>query len=233
MWVETDHAECKLSKSSNYSPGVMAPLNAMYFVFLNEDPYPKEVQYQITRVWNETNYLPILGGIAMIPIGMIMGIGLKVNKLQIGYLVCAYMTGFLIMPFFLALAWDFGCSPIFVIMSNIQHGILFASLPLGTLIYLWSEKGGGSAHLQSWTMGKNLRIAGLLLLCGVLMNAALITIDTLTLWNFSSTHAEIESGVTRVSNPLYFGLFGISCILILSGVVIFSGLWLRKTELLA
>lgn len=228
--VETDHADYKLSTPS-HSMVVTGAVYVRYFIFVNEGSYPKEVQYQITRVWHETSYLPILSGIAMIPIGMIMGIGLKVNKLQIGYLVCAYMTGFLIMPFFLTLAWDFGHSPIFAIASNIQNSIVLASLPLGALIYLWLEKGGGSAYLESWNRGKNLRIVSFLLLSGFLINAALITIDALTLWNFSSIRIEIEHGVTRVPNPLYFGLFGTACAMILSGMVVFSGLWLRKPEL--
>ena len=229
--VETDHADYKLSTPS-VAMGLTGAFYIRYFIFVNEDSYPKEVQYQITRIWHETNYLPILGGIAMIPLAMMMGIGLKVNKLQIGYLVCAYMTGFLITPFFLTLAWNFGHSPIFAIVANIQNSIVLTSLPLGVLIYLWLEKGGGSAYLESWKMGKKLRILGFLLLSGVLINVALIATDTLTLWNFSSVRVEIEHGVTRVPNPLYFGLFGISCAMMLGGIVVLCGLWLKESELL-
>ena len=230
---ETDRADYKLNTEPLEFAGAMGTVHLRFFIFVNENSYAKEIRYQITRVWHETNYLLILSGIAMIPIGMIMGIGLKVNKLQIGYLVCAYITGFLMTPFFLTLAWNFGHSPIFAIVANIQNSMALASLPLGALIYIWLQKGGGSAYLESWKMGKKLRIVGFSLLSGVLINVALITIDALTLWNFSSTRVEIEHGITIVPNPLYFGLFGIACILILSGAVVFSGLWLRKTELLA
>ena len=231
-FVETDHADYK-SSTPSHSMVVTGAVYVRYFIFVNEDSYPKEVQYQITRVWHEKNHLLILSGIAMIPIGMILGIGLRVNKLQIGYLVCAYITGFLMMPLFTSLAWSFGHLPIFAIVQNMQNSIVLAGLPLGTLIYLWLEKGGGSAYLESWNMGKKLRIVGFLLFSGFLINVALITIDALTLWNFSSIRVEIEHGVTRVPNLTYFGLFGTACILILSGIVVFSGLWLRKSELLA
>jgi hypothetical protein len=80
-------------------------------------------------------------------------------------------------------------------------------------------------------MGKKLRAIHLLLLFGFMINVALLTIDAITVWNFSSTKVEIEYGVTSVPNPLYFGLFGIACIMILSGTFAFTGLWLRKSEL--
>lgn len=233
IFVEMDRADYKLSTEPLEFSAAMGKVYLRFFIFVNEDSYAKEVQCKITRVWHETNYLPILSGIALIPIGMIMGIGLKVDKLQIGYLACSYVTAFLMMPFFLDLAWNAGHSPIFAIVSNIQNAMVFASLPLGSLIYLWLEKGDGSTCLESWNVGEKLRIVGFFLLSGVLINAALITIDALTLWNFSSFRVEIEHGVTRVPNPLYFGLFGISCAMILSGIVVFSGLWLRKSELLA
>ena len=205
---ETDHADYKLSTPS-HSVVVTGAVYIRYFIFVNEAPYPKEIQYQITRIWHEKNYLAILSGIAMISTGMIIGIGLKVSKLQIGYLVCAYMAGFLMMPLFTILVWDFGHYDILMTVSSLQGSILLASLPLGVLIYLWLEKGGGSTYLKSWNMGKKLRIVGFLLFSGILLNVALITVDALTLWNFSSTRVEIEHGVTRVPNLcilVYFGL---------------------------
>ena len=227
-WVESDHAD--------YGMGIISDREIsepMYLVFLNDDFFEKEVHLRFFRVWHERNYLAMIGGIAMMAIGSGIGVGLKINKLQIGYLVCAYIAGFLMIPFFPTLVWSFGHFNFLIIVSSLQGSILLASLPLGVLIYLWLEKGGGSAYLESWNMGKKLRMVGFLLVSGVLLNVALLTIDALTLWNFSSTRVEIEHGVTRVPDPMYFGLFWIVCTMILSGIVLFSGLWLRKSELLA
>jgi len=226
FWVEADHADFGMSISVQSSED-------LYFLFVNEDSYEKAVSLRVARVWLERNYLAIIAGIVMMAIGAGIGIGLKINKLQIGYLICLYITGFLMMPFFLTLVWSLGHLDILMLVSSLQGSILLASLPLGGLIYLWLEKGDGLTYLKSWNMGKKLRIVGLLFLSGILINVALLTIDALTLWNFSSTRVEIEHGVTRVPNPLYFGLFWIACTMILSGIVLFSGLWLRKSELLA
>jgi len=208
------------------------------FGFANEDPYDKEVHFQFFRVWQERNYPAMIAGIGMIVMGTGMGTGLKPNKLHVGYLICAYVMGLFMMPLLLTLISDFGYLigqhwGIPIIASQIQGTILLEALPLAVLLYLWVEKGGGSAYLESWNMGKKLRTIGLLLLFGFMINGALLLIDNLTVWNFSSTRVEIEYGVTSVPNPLYFGLFGIACIMIVSGIFAFTGLWLRKSELLA
>jgi len=227
-WVETYQADYGMSIISNEEIS-----ETLYLVFLNDDFYEKEVHLRFFRVWHERNYLAMIGGIVMMAIGTGIGVGLKVNKLQIGYLTCAYMAGFFMILFFLTLVWSFGHFDILRIVSSLQGSMLLASVPLGVLFYLWLEKGDGLTYLKSWNMGKKLRILGFLSFSGVLINAALLTMDALTLWNFSSTRVEIRYGVTRVPNPLYFGLFGIACIMILSGMVLFFGLWLRKSKLLA
>jgi len=173
----------------------------------------------------------MIAGIGMMAIGTGIGIGLKPNKLHVGYLICAYIMGLFMMPLLLTLISDLGYLigqhwGILIIAPQIQGTILLEALPL-------VEKGGGSAYLESWNMGKKLRGIGLLLLFGFMINVALLTIDELTLWNFSSTSIEIEYGVTSVPNPLYFSVFGIACAMILSGIFAFTGLWLRKSELLA
>ena len=228
-WSEGNH----LDYGMGYSSDIPDTSFSHVFVFANEDPYAKEVHFRFFRVWQERNYLAMIGGIALMAIGVGIGVGLKINKLQIGYLACTYITGFFMMAFLANLIWSFGHLDILDIVLSLQGTILFASLPLGALVYLWLEKGGGLTYLESWNMGRKLRVVGFLLFCGVLINVALSTIDALTLWNFSSTRVEIEYGVTRVPNPLYLGLFGIACVMILSGIFAFTGLWLRKSERLA
>jgi hypothetical protein len=230
FWVEAEQADYRMSGG-----GLAESSEDMYFLFVNEDSYEKEVDLKVARVWHERNYLAITAGIALISIGMLMGTGLRVNKLQLGYLACTYLASFFMMLFLLTLAWDLaqGHFDTLSIISSLQWSIALASLPLGGLVYLWLEKGGGLAHLESWNMGKKLRIVGFSLFFGVLMNVALLTIDALMFWNLSSIRVEIEHGVTRIPNLLYFGLFGTACILILGGIAVFSGLWLRKSKPLA
>jgi len=233
-WSEGNHLDYGIGVSSDMPDTNISAV----FVFANEDPYDKEVHFRFFRVWQERNYPVMIAGIGMMAIGTGMGTGLKPNKLHVGYLICAYIIGLFMMPLSLTLISDFGYLigqhwGILIIASQIQGTILLEALPLAVLLYLWVEKGGGSAYLESWNMGKKLRTIGLLLLFGFMINVALLVIDNLTLWNFSSTRVEIEYGVTSVPNPLYFGLFGIACIMILSGIFAFTGLWLRKAELLA
>ena len=232
-WVETDYADYGMGITlSGSTTETSYPL---YLVFLNDNSYEKEVHLRFFRVWHETNYLGIIGGIAMMAIGAGLGVGLKIKKLHAGYLMCIYVLGLVVMPLFMSIAWNWIPSErylaILSLASHIQSIILLGALPIGVLVYLWLQKGGGSAFLESWNVGKRLRIVYLLLLSGFLINVALITIDALMLWNFSSIRVEIEHGVTRTPNPVYFGLFGIACAMILSGIVAFTGLLLRKSEL--
>jgi len=234
IWSEADHLDYGIGASSDRPDTNFSPV----FVFANEDPYAKEVHFRFFRVWQERNYLAMIAGIGMMAIGTGIGTRLKPNKLHVGYLICAYIMGLFMMPLLLTLISDFGYLigqhwGSLIIASQIQGTILLEALPLAVFLYLWIEKGGGSAYLKSWNMGKKLRAIGLLLLFGFMINVALLTIDALMLWNFSSTRVEIEYGFSSVPNPLYFGLFGVACIMILSGTVLFSGLWLRKSELLA
>jgi len=233
-WSEGNHLDYGIGVSSDMPDTIISPV----FVFTNEDPYAKEVHFRFFRVWQERNYLAMIAGIGMMAIGTGIGTRLKPSKLHVGYLICAYIMGLFMMPLLLTLISDFGYLigqhwGILIIASQIQGTILLEALPLAVLLYLWIEKGGGSAYLESWNMGKKLRAIGLLLLFGFIINVALLTIDALTLWNFSSTRVEIEYGFSSVPNPLYFGLFGITCAMILSGIFAFTGLWLRKSELLA
>ena len=231
LWREIDHLDYGIGITSD-SPETSSSL---FFVFLNDDSYEKEVHFRFFRVWDEINYLGIIGGIAMMAIGVGLGVGLKIKKLHAGYLMCIYVLGLVVMPLFMSIAWNWIPSErylaILSLASHIQSIILLGALPIGVLVYLWLQKGGGSAYLKSWNVGKRLRIVYLLLLSGFLINVALITIDALMLWNFSSIRVEIEHGVTRTPNPVYFGLFGIACAMILSGIVAFTGLLLRKSEL--
>ena len=233
-WSEGNHLDYGIGVSSDIPDTSFSHV----FVFANEDPYAKEVHFRFFRVWHERNYPVMIAGIGMMAIGTGIGTGLKPNKLHVGYLICAYIMGLFMMPLLLTLISDLGYLigqhwGILIIAPQIQGTILLEALPLAVLLYLWIEKGGGSAYLESWNMGKKLRAIGLLLLFGFMINVALLTIDSLALWNFSSTRVEIEYGVTSVPNPLYFSVFGIACAMILSGIFAFTGLWLRKSELLA
>jgi hypothetical protein len=222
----------QLDYGIGYRSGIPDTSFSAVFVFVNEDSYAKEVHFRFFRVWQERNYPVMIAGIGMMAIGVGMGGRLKLNKLQIGYLICLYITGFWMMLFFVDFIWSFGHVGVLHMVLSLQGTMLFASLALGVLAYLWLEKDNGLTYLESWNMGKKLRIVGFLLFGGALLNIALLTIDALTLWNFSSTRVEIEYGFSSVPNPLYLGLFGIASTMMLSGIFAFTSLWLRKSKLL-
>jgi len=232
-WTEADHADYGMSIGS----GTQADNFNMYFVFLNDASYDKEVHLQVARVWNETNYPGMILGIATIATGMSTGFitksknVLQIKKIHIGYLALTYITGVIMIPLFMMvtmgdLGYLLGQSwGISIIAPQIQGTILLESVPLAMLVYMWLQKSGGATYLKSWGIGKKLRLVGLLPFSGVMINIALLTIDALTLWNFSGTRMETQYGVTRIPNPLYYGLLGIACILILGGLAAFVGLW--------
>jgi len=231
-WSETDHLKYGIGVTSDGSE----TSSSMVFVFVNEDSYAKEVHLRFCRFWHEMNYMGIMGGVAIMAIGAGLAVRLRITKLHAGYLICIFSLGLVAMPLFMSFAWDWIPAEqylaILSLSSHIQSIILLGALPIGVLVYLWLQKGGGSAQLESWNVGKRLRIVYLLLLSGFLINVALMTIDAITLWNFSSTRVEIEYGVTRIPNSVYFGLFGIACAMMLGGAVAFSSLWLRKSEII-
>jgi len=71
-WYETDQTDMGFSNS--VEPGQKS---AIYLVFLNNDTVTKEVQLEVSKVWNETNYIGLLGGGALILSGSILAIVLK------------------------------------------------------------------------------------------------------------------------------------------------------------
>jgi hypothetical protein len=76
-WTETYH--------TNY--GMMVSLETegkthfFYFVFLNEDSFNKEVSLQVSRIWEESNYVNLLSGAAFVLAGMVIGVVI-IYKLQ-------------------------------------------------------------------------------------------------------------------------------------------------------
>jgi len=73
-WIEGD--------DMNYTETVYAESDyEIRCVFFNEDSYDKEVHMKITVTWYETNYLGMIGGIAIVVMGPVLGMTVKTKKL--------------------------------------------------------------------------------------------------------------------------------------------------------
>jgi hypothetical protein len=73
-WYTAEHGVFGISASSGTAEEI-----DHYFVCVNNDSYEKEVYLQITKTCYEANYLGMFGGIALIGVGTVVGIGLKIR----------------------------------------------------------------------------------------------------------------------------------------------------------
>jgi len=60
-WIEKDHADLGMGLSIGEGEG-----HLLYFVFVNDDMFTKQVHVRVTRVWQELNYTGLLGGVTII-----------------------------------------------------------------------------------------------------------------------------------------------------------------------
>lgn len=75
-WYEAEYGVFGISATSGTETGEEL---VHYFLCINNDSYEKEVYLQITKTWYEANYLGMFSGIALIGVGAVVGIGLKMK----------------------------------------------------------------------------------------------------------------------------------------------------------
>jgi len=68
-WEESDQYYAGIGGSGDPAGG-----STYYFVFFNNDTFTKEVHLEVSNAWQETNYIGLLGGAALILSGGIIGI---------------------------------------------------------------------------------------------------------------------------------------------------------------
>jgi len=70
-WVETNHAEYLFNASPPEFPGALGSFHVKYFIFLNDDLYPKEVHVWVAKFRDEPDYNIVGGGVIMVIIGFL------------------------------------------------------------------------------------------------------------------------------------------------------------------
>jgi hypothetical protein len=73
-WVEGDHADFGVSIWAENGYEVRC-------LFVNDDSYSKEVHLRVIKTWEDTNYLGMIGGIAIVVMGPVLGMTVKTKKL--------------------------------------------------------------------------------------------------------------------------------------------------------
>jgi len=224
-------------------------LNRIWYVqFGNPDSYEKEVDLTVTKIWHEPINPMWIMGVAIMTVGT--GIGLHVDrfkngladstiskpqkftsvskKLFIGYAIPTIDIGVL-----LGLSICFSLIIInyiqppdltFHLISPMPFVLLLLALPSSVITYLWLKKGGGLSHLRNWNMGKWSRIPSTLLLSGYALACIPFLISLFTNGSFIYLS-------TGGFNFQYFNTFYIGSAIMVCGLVVFIGLWLRKSEL--
>lgn len=76
-WYTAEHRVFGISVSSGTAEEIH-----LYFMCANNDSYEKEVHLQITKTRYEANYLGMFSGIALIGVGAVVGIGLKMRVIN-------------------------------------------------------------------------------------------------------------------------------------------------------
>ncbi|MFX0211601.1 MAG: hypothetical protein ACFFDT_36835 [Candidatus Hodarchaeota archaeon] len=74
-WTETTHGTYEF-KGTHLSPPLIGPVYGRYFLFHNQDPYDKEIHWQITSYWTEPNTTNLTSGVVLIVTGLVVGLGL-------------------------------------------------------------------------------------------------------------------------------------------------------------
>lgn len=74
-WIEADSDDYGFSVSL----GQEGEKHPFYYVFLNNDTVAKEVHFEVSKVWKETNYMGLLGGAALVLSGIIIATVLKLR----------------------------------------------------------------------------------------------------------------------------------------------------------
>jgi hypothetical protein len=68
-WVESDQYYARIGGTGNPAGGA-----TFYFVFFNNNTSIREVHLEVSNAWQETNYIGLFGGAALILSGCIIGI---------------------------------------------------------------------------------------------------------------------------------------------------------------
>lgn len=74
QWIESDQGD--LGTGISLGEGEVV---TVYFVFWNNDTFTKQVRLEASKVWEETNYVGVFGGAALILSGTIVGVIYKVR----------------------------------------------------------------------------------------------------------------------------------------------------------
>lgn len=225
-------------------------LNRIWYVqFGNPDSYEKEVDLTVTKIWHEPINPMWIMGVAIMTVGT--GIGLHVDrfkngladstiskpqkfmsvskKLFIGYAIPMIVIGVLLG---LSITWSLitinyvqpSTDLTLHLISPMPFVLLLLGLPSSAIIYLWLKKGGGLSRLRYWNMGKWSRIPATLLLSGYVLACIPLLISLFTNGSFLYLP-------TSGFNLQYFNTFYIGSAIMVCGLVVFIGLWLRKSEL--
>lgn len=68
-WIESEYYHFTTGVSGASEGG-----SNMYFVFFNNETSTKEVHLEVSKAWEETNYIGLLGGASLVLLGVIIGI---------------------------------------------------------------------------------------------------------------------------------------------------------------
>jgi len=74
-WTETNYDTYEY-KGTHLSAPLIGPIYGRYFLFYNQEPFDKVINWHITQYWTEPNTANLTSGFVLIATGLIAGIGL-------------------------------------------------------------------------------------------------------------------------------------------------------------
>lgn len=218
-WVKGSHGDFGMSISTGAPSGEDIDF---YLVAMNEASSSIDVKVQMTKTWHESNYLGLFTGstIFSLGIGMFPSVVFGKNRRQIAYSGTIFVMTYLMVAF---LTWAYYKSyppypPFtFTLIQTISGVLFFEAFPLTLLLYLL-HRNNGFVYFKSWNMGKRLQIPGVFLISGYILPLVFMVLRMVSLLH----HLPFNPDVLNVLNTFSVTLGGL---LMLTGLVIFIGLW--------
>lgn len=213
-WIEGDHGDFGISVGSQTGEN-----EDLYLVVLNEASFTQDVKVWLTKTWHESNYIGLLTGsaIASLGVGIIPLLRFGKNRRQLAYSTTLFLMTYIMVA---VIAWMWyrsypPYSPFTYNLTETMPGILFfEAFPLIALLYLL-HRNNGLAFFRKWKMGKRLQISGLLLVSGYMFPLAFMLFRMFSLFLYLPFNPDRLTTYSLIIGGL----------LMLTGLVIFVGLW--------
>jgi len=164
-WTEGSEGELWMSISTGKATSEYASL---YLVVVNNGSVSQNVQVRVTEAWHESSYAGLLGGSAVVSlgVGLVPLLMYGKSRMHFVYSVTIYVMSFLMVSFLASAQYvTTPPDPIYGVTQVMPPVLFLEAFPLIVLLYLLNRN-KTFAHFKAWNMGAKLQVAAAFLLFG-------------------------------------------------------------------